>query len=76
MIEKIADFVLKSGLSIKGLDYSPVKGPEGNIEYLLYTGTDNGSDHDTAYVFVNSVSEGLKEKIADVVNKAHGELDK
>ena len=23
-------------LSVKGLDFSPVKGPEGNIEYLLY----------------------------------------
>ena len=22
--------------SIKGLSYSPIKGPEGNIEYLLY----------------------------------------
>ena len=24
------------GFKIAGLDYSPVKGPEGNIEYLLY----------------------------------------
>ena len=24
------------GLNIKGLTYSPIKGPEGNIEYLLY----------------------------------------
>lgn len=25
-----------SGFSVTGLDYSPVKGPEGNIEYLMY----------------------------------------
>lgn len=25
-----------SGFSVQGLDYSPVKGPEGNIEYLMY----------------------------------------
>lgn len=24
------------GFTVKGLDYSPVKGPEGNIEYLMY----------------------------------------
>ena len=36
VIEKIAGFVLKSGFSILGLTYSPVKGPEGNIEYLIY----------------------------------------
>ncbi len=24
------------GLRVEGLDYSPIKGPEGNIEYLCY----------------------------------------
>lgn len=24
------------GFSVKGISFSPVKGPEGNIEYLLY----------------------------------------
>lgn len=36
VIEKISDFVLKNGYSVLGLTYSPVKGPEGNIEYLIY----------------------------------------
>ena len=36
VIEKISNFVLKNGFSILGLDFSPVKGPEGNIEYLIY----------------------------------------
>ncbi len=30
------DYALRSGFTIKGLDFSPVKGPKGNIEYLLY----------------------------------------
>ncbi|HHV98059.1 MAG TPA: TlyA family RNA methyltransferase [Clostridiaceae bacterium] len=36
VVEDIASFVLENGFSIKGITYSPVKGPEGNIEYLLY----------------------------------------
>ncbi|MDD5952666.1 MAG: TlyA family RNA methyltransferase [Oscillospiraceae bacterium] len=36
VIEKIRQFVLEHGFSILGLTYSPVKGPEGNIEYLIY----------------------------------------
>ncbi len=34
-------FVIDSGLKIKGLTYSPIKGPEGNIEYLLYFSKEN-----------------------------------
>lgn len=29
-------FTRESGFSIQGLDFSPVKGPEGNIEYLMH----------------------------------------
>ena len=29
-------FALETGFDILGLSYSPIKGPEGNIEYLLY----------------------------------------
>ncbi|NLM09341.1 MAG: TlyA family RNA methyltransferase [Clostridiaceae bacterium] len=36
VIEKVIEFAKNLGFSIKGLSYSPVKGPEGNIEYLLY----------------------------------------
>ena len=37
VIEKIISFCSdEMGLSILGLSYSPIKGPEGNIEYLLY----------------------------------------
>lgn len=36
VIEKIQDFALNNGFSVLGLTFSPVKGPEGNIEYLIY----------------------------------------
>lgn len=36
VIDKIIDFADCIGFLVKGLDFSPIKGPEGNIEYLLY----------------------------------------
>ncbi|MCI1964751.1 MAG: TlyA family RNA methyltransferase [Oscillospiraceae bacterium] len=36
VIKKIVNFVLENGFSVLGLTFSPVKGPEGNIEYLLF----------------------------------------
>ena len=36
VIHKIAGHVLEIGFDILNLDFSPVKGPEGNIEYLIY----------------------------------------
>ncbi|MBP5282098.1 MAG: TlyA family RNA methyltransferase, partial [Lachnospiraceae bacterium] len=34
VIEKIVDFSELVGFRVMGLEYSPIKGPEGNIEYL------------------------------------------
>lgn len=36
VINHVVAFVKEMGFSILGLTFSPVKGPEGNIEYLLY----------------------------------------
>lgn len=36
VIKKVLDFTKEIGFSVKGLDFSPIKGPEGNIEYLMY----------------------------------------
>jgi len=36
VIEKVLSFTKEIGFSVKGLDFSPIKGPEGNIEYLMY----------------------------------------
>ena len=36
VIEKIINVILENNFSLLGLDFSPVKGPEGNIEYLCH----------------------------------------
>ena len=36
VIEMIVDYVRAQQLGILALDFSPIKGPEGNIEYLIY----------------------------------------
>ena len=36
VVEDITTFAVEHGFSLLGLTYSPIKGPEGNIEYLMY----------------------------------------
>ncbi len=36
VVREILDFAPSAGLSVVGLDYSPIKGPEGNIEYICH----------------------------------------
>lgn len=36
VLDEAARFALATGFSIKALDYSPITGPKGNIEFLLY----------------------------------------
>ena len=36
VIETITEFALENGFSLLGLTFSPIKGPEGNIEYLMF----------------------------------------
>lgn len=36
VIKSVLDFASTVGLTVMGLDYSPIKGPEGNREYLCY----------------------------------------
>jgi len=60
----IADFVAR-GFTVKGLDYSPIKGPQGNIEYLLHA-TLKTAEKETA------ISPA---KIVTVVKDAHQALN-
>ena len=36
VVETIYSFVLEEGFSVLNLDFSPIKGPQGNIEYLIF----------------------------------------
>ena len=64
-IVKVIDFAVETGFSVLGLTFSPVKGPEGNIEYLVY--------------LKKELSPRLKidpEMISSVVEASHMQLDK
>ncbi len=63
VIEKIIQFSLENGFSVLDLSFSPIKGPEGNIEYLVHI----KKTGETALSDTISVDE--------IVAKAHGELD-
>ena len=64
VIEKIVDFSLNNGFTVLGLSYSPIKGPEGNIEYLVHIRKD-----------ADAKMEG-EVNPQEVVDAAHGSLDK
>lgn len=36
VVNSIVDFAFENRFTIKNIDYSPIKGPEGNIEYLMH----------------------------------------
>lgn len=62
VINNIIAFAKAEGFGISGLDFSPIKGPEGNIEYLLYLTLSDDDAVDAEYV-------------NDLVKKSHGDLD-
>jgi 23S rRNA (cytidine1920-2'-O)/16S rRNA (cytidine1409-2'-O)-methyltransferase len=45
VIERVILFAKSIGFGILHLDYSPIKGPEGNIEYLLYITKDQTKEN-------------------------------
>ena len=62
VIKKIYDFCLENGFSVLDLDFSPIKGPEGNIEYLIYLRKDD------------TPSVGKVIDIDSIVEQSHSEL--
>ena len=63
VIEKVVNLARDLGFVPLGLDFSPIRGPEGNIEYLFYMGK-QGEDAITP------------EKIQAVVKASHETLEK
>lgn len=63
VVENVIGMAVENGFSVKGLEFSPVKGPEGNIEYLIYLVKDGKSkvdDEINAQEIVNRSHEELK----------------
>lgn len=63
VILSIAEYLSNENLNILDLSFSPIKGPEGNMEFLIYF-TKNA----------DIISQFSIEKIRQVVDMAHGEL--
>lgn len=65
VVKKITTFAFEHGFSVLGIDFSPIKGPEGNIEYLLYV---EKSD-DPKKIYDIDVNE-LTKRSHEMLNKA------
>lgn len=63
VVENIVNFAYETGFSVLGLDFSPIRGPEGNIEYLVYL----AKEKEKQLLVINS-------NINDIVEKSHNEL--
>ena len=91
VIAKVLDFASIIGFDILHLDFSPIKGPEGNIEYLVHlsknaTKTQEAielteKDAEAMLKEVQVLGQGIstqahiKERIETIVSQAHGVLD-
>lgn len=71
VLEKIATFSLELSYYIKGITYSPLKGPKGNIEFLLYLVSGAGCAKPE-----KKVARELQHLIKRVVSEAHSCLQK
>ena len=67
VIEKVRDYAMSIFMEPCHLSFSPIKGPEGNIEYLL---------HLKKHPEGSEITDSLQVSVEEVVAAAHGELDK
>lgn len=63
VINTIINFLLENDFNVLGLSYSPIKGPEGNREYLVYFTKDKERE-----------STFELSQIDDIVNESHSQL--
>lgn len=71
VIDMVINYALSIGFEALNLEFSPIKGPEGNIEYLLYL-QKHPNDEETEYAVRR---EAAKDPMA-VVDEAHRTLDR
>ncbi|MFG6369680.1 MAG: TlyA family RNA methyltransferase [Lachnospiraceae bacterium] len=67
VIERVFTFALIEGFEILNLDFSPIRGPEGNIEYLMYLRRTEQAG--------NTLQQKFSDMIAEIVAQAHNTLD-
>ena len=80
VIDKVISYAVSISLKPLHLEYSPIKGPEGNIEYLLHLQKEDLEDSPKDSSLQEAEGESRTafpaEMIRKVVEAAHAELDK
>lgn len=61
VIEKTVDYAHSIGFKVLHLEYSPIRGPEGNIEYLLHLGKESEPDAAVAELTEQEAEQALRE---------------
>ena len=77
VIRKVASYAAQLGLECSGLDFSPIKGPEGNIEYLLYLRkhAEHAKTEPETPGWKGTEKEPGQDAVHTVVTAAHAALD-
>jgi len=70
ILHRVINSFIKNKILIKGLHFSPIKGPAGNIEFLLYFGINDHNENS-----ISDDSEKIIENIVSIVNEAHNKLN-
>ena len=65
VIEKVIDYADSLGFDVLNLEFSPIKGPEGNIEYLVYIEKNPERIADTKDITEAEAEQKLKEIIEE-----------
>lgn len=65
VIRKIVIYTEIVGFSVKGLTFSPVKGPEGNIEYLIYLEKKERLPEEVIHLTEQEAEKTLQERLAE-----------
>lgn len=68
VVAKIVDYADSIGFEVLDLDYSPIRGPEGNIEYLLYL-RKNREPEQAVYDLTES---GAEDRLREMIQKRTG----
>ena len=92
VVRKILDYADSIGFDVLSLEYSPIKGPEGNIEYLMHI-RKNGERSEQLIQLTEKEAEDALDNmeqqksgmtyapewnklIGEVIDRAHEKLDK
>lgn len=73
VIAKIVDFADFIGFSVLHLDYSPIRGPEGNIEYLVHLKKEQEPGAEIGVLSEQEAENALKQIIAEETGLSHTE---